>query len=200
MVVRSPTLQNVALDLAAACRRLVAHRRYRAFLDFARSIILRESDWLLTGLNAYRGVLRTVGIHKALWRRSRIPGAVLVDEGTVQSAHSVLVHVGQPARAHDIRAFRKLVPLPDLIIHVTAPIEVVLARTLARRDPPMRHRNRDDNLRFVLHAHAMFDELMADAAFPRERVTIHCRDDGWDQYRNHAAVVVERIARASAAA
>jgi len=193
-IVRNPTLQNLAFDLAGACRALPARRRYRSFLAFARAMIRREGDGLITALNAYRSVLRTVGIHKAL-SRTTCSATILVDEGTVQSAHLILAHVKRPARLEDIHTFSHVVPMPDLIVHVAAPLETVLARTFARPDPPLWYRSREENERFVRHAHAMFDQLLRHEPFSCNTLKVNCEDDGWQQYRIHARAVIERIAQ-----
>jgi thymidylate kinase len=193
-VVRNPTLQNLAFDLAGACRAVSGRGRYRRFLAFTRAMIRRECDGLVTALNAYRSVLRTVGIHKAL-SRTAYAETILVDEGTVQSAHLVLAHVKRPARPDDIHTFGDLVPKPDLIVHVVAPLETVLARTFARPDPPLWYRNREENERFVRHAHTMFDQLLRDEPFSGNTLKVNCEDNGWQQYRIHARAVLERIAQ-----
>jgi len=196
-VVSQPTLQNLALDVSAMCQAPRARSRYRPFLGFARAVIRREADWVVTALNAYRAVLRTVGIHKALMRRSGLTGIVLVDEGIVHSAHNVLVHVSKPPLVSDIWHFAQLVPRPDLIVHVTAPLEVVLARSQTRTTRPLRFRSWEDTERFVRNAHAMFDRLMAHQALASNTVRIHSDGNGLEHYGIHAAAVVDRILQAT---
>jgi len=194
VIVRQPTLQNLMLDVAGVCRRIVDPDPYREFLKFARSAIRRDTDRRLRGLNAYRGVLRALGIHAALSSEAHKPGMVLVDEGTVNSAHGILVHVKQPPRSEDIDAFCKLVPMPDLVVHVTAPLDVVLARTFSRRNPPLPNRSREDRERFIRHAHAAFQGVMSHAAFSRNTLRVSCDEENRQQYRFHAREIIEQIA------
>ncbi len=170
-----PTLQNVALDVVG-CRR---RRQYRAFLDFAWRVIRRDSDGLLTALNAYRGVLRTLGLHAILARPGNGQTPIVVDEGPVNLAHNVLAHVVRPPRAEDVATFVTLAPRADLIVVVTAPLEIVLRRTLARPDPPLRHRSRADNARYICHAHALFERLIAHPALSERTLRISNDDNGW---------------------
>jgi thymidylate kinase len=193
-VARHPIVQNLLFDAAAALRRLLDRARYRAFLTFARSVIRRESDQWLTGMNAYRGVIRAVGVYTGLRDRCGRAPVVLVDEGTVHQAHNVLVHVTRPARSEDIRRFAELVPLPDMIVHVTAPLDAVLARTTTRHRPPLRLRSLEDNTRYVRHGYAMFAELMRHEPFTRNVVRVCCDDDDWRQYGRRAREIIERIA------
>jgi thymidylate kinase len=194
VIVRQPTLQNLMLDMAGVCRRIVGPNPHRDFLEFARSAIRRGTDRRLRGLNAYRGVLRTLGIHAALSSDAYKSGIVLVDEGTVNSAHAILVHVKQPPRSEDIDAFCKLVPMPDLVVHVTAPLDVVLARTFTRKNPPLPNRSREDRERFIRHAHTAFERVMSHAAFSRNTLRVSCDDDNRQQYRFRAREIIEQIA------
>ena len=197
LILRHPTLQNVALDLRGASE-VIRGRRPLEFLTFAWTVIRRDTDSFATGLRAYRAVLRKVGIHSLLAREATSRHAVFVDEGTIHSAHNILVHVEHPARREEIEAFCRLVPMPDLVIHVTAPLETVLARTFARRNPPLRGRSRDEMERFIRHGHSMFDQLMRHEALSRNTLRVHCDDDDFGSYRRFAREIVERLAERSA--
>src|SRR5204863_351898 len=109
---RHPTLQNLALDLRGVGETITL-RRDRDFLAFAMSVIRRDTDRAVTALSACRGVLRKLGVHSVLAREAHGWKAVLVDEGTIHSAHYVLVHVNHPPRREDVEAFCRLVPMPD---------------------------------------------------------------------------------------
>src|SRR5437667_48948 len=197
LILRHPTLQNVALDLRGASE-VIRGRRPAEVLTFASTVIRRDTDSFATGLRAYRAVLRKVGIHSLLAREAASRHAVFVDEGTIHSAHNILVHVEHPARREEIEAFCRLVPMPDLVIHVTAPLETVLARTFARRNPPLRGRSRDEMERFIRHGHSMFDQLMRHEALSRNTLRVHCDDDDFGSYRRFAREIVERLAERSA--
>ena len=197
LVLRHPTLQNIALDLRGASE-MIRGRRPLEFLAFAWTVIRRDTDSFATGLRAYRAVLRKVGVHSLLAREAASGHAVLVDEGTIHSAHNILVHIDRPARPEEIEAFCRLVPMPDLVIHVRAPLETVLARTFARRNPPLRGRSREEMERFIRHGHSMFDQLMSHEALSRNTLRVHCDDDDFGTYRAFARAIVDRLAERSA--
>ena len=197
LVLRHPTLQNIALDLRGASE-MIRGRRPLEFLAFAWTVIRRDTDSFATGLRAYRAVLRKVGVHSLLAREAASGHAVLVDEGTIHSAHNILVLIDRPARPEEIKAFCRLVPMPDLVIHVRAPLETVLARTFARRNPPLRGRSRDEMERFIRHGHSMFDQLMSHEALSRNTLRVHCDDDDFGTYRAFARAIVDRLAERSA--
>jgi len=196
---RHPTLQNVALDLRGL-RETITLRRDREFLAFAMSVIRRDTDRAFTALSACRGVLRKLGVRSVLAREANGWHAVLVDEGTIHSAHYVLAHVNNPPRPEDVEAFCRLVPLPDLVVHVAAPLGTVLARTFARSDPPLRRRSREEMERFIRHAYMMFDLLMSHDTLSRKTLRVQCDDDDLGAYRTFAKGIVDRIVDGSASA
>lgn len=193
-IARRPALQNLLLDCGGGYRQVVDRRRYRSFLAFARRTLMRDADRWLRALNAYRGVLRAVGVHAALSGDTPTRQVVIVDEGTVNAVHAVLVHVAHPPRSADVEAFCRLVPMPDVVVHVTAPLEVVLARTARRRDPPLRNRSRGERERFIRHAHVVFQRLIEHEAFSQNTLRVSCDGDDRHQYRLRAREIVERIA------
>jgi len=196
---RHPTLQNLALDLRGVGETITL-RRDRDFLAFAMSVIRRDTDRAFTALSACRGVLRKLGVHSVLAREANGWHAVLVDEGTIHSAHYVLVHVNHPPRREDVEAFCRLVPMPDLVVHVAAPLERVLARTFARSDPPLRRRSKEEMERFIRHAYMMFDLLMSHDTLSRKTLRVECDDDDLGAYRIFAKGIVDRIVDGSASA
>jgi len=194
VVLDQPTLQNLMLDVAGVCRRVVDRRPYGAFLEFARSVIRRDTDRRWRGLNAYRAVLRALGVHAALSSEEQKQKIVLVDEGTVNLVHAILAHVKEPPRAEDIDTFCELVPIPDLVIHVTAPLKAVLARTSVRRVPPLPNRSPQDRERFIRHAYTAFERVMSHEAFSQNTLRISCEDENWQQYRFRAREIIQQIA------
>jgi O-antigen/teichoic acid export membrane protein len=196
---RHPTLQNLALDLRGV-RETITLRRDREFLAFAMSMIRRDTDRAFTALSACRGVLRKLAIHSLLAREANGWHAVLVDEGTIHSAHYVLAHVNHAPRREDVELFCRLVPIPDLVVHVAARLETVLARTFARRDPPLRWRTKAEMERFIRHAHTMFDLLMSQDGLSRKTLRVQCDEDGFGACRNFAKEIVDRIVDGSASA
>jgi hypothetical protein len=135
-----------------------------------------------------------LGVHWELSRKVHGSQIVLVDEGTVNSAHGILAHVRHPPRDEDIDAFCRLVPMPDLIVHVTAPLDLVLARTLSRPDPPLPYRTREDRERFIRHAHEIFERMASHTAFLRNTVRVFLGDDDKRCHGSYARTIVEQLA------
>jgi thymidylate kinase len=136
-------------------------RRNREFLAYTLRMLRRQVRFSIFTLNNLRSLERKVGVHEILRRN---PGnlVVLVDEGTLLAAHNIFVFSDAAYSAEDIAGFARLVPLPDVIVYIKAPIESLVRRSLARRDPPREMRSRDP-VRVRGHigrAVRMFDQLV----------------------------------------
>src|SRR5438552_12879809 len=116
---------------------------------------------------------------------------MLFDESNINSALNTMDHVQSPPRPEDIDAFCRLVPMPDLVVQVVAPLEVVLARTFARRDPPLRGRTREETERFIRHSYVLWDQLMMHELLSRRTVRVTCDGDSPGTCRVPAGELVD---------
>jgi thymidylate kinase len=69
-----------------------------------------------------------------LARRHRAEAVVLADEGTVLSAYYLFVYNEATHSEAELERFARLVPLPDLIVYVKAPLGVLVDRAISRAD------------------------------------------------------------------
>src|SRR5215210_8039309 len=86
---------------------------------------------------------------------------ILVDEGPILAAH-MFVFTGSIVKASEIATFAELLPLPDLIVYIKAPVEVLVRRAMQRPDPPREMGSKDPVMteKYVRSATAVFDQLM----------------------------------------
>jgi hypothetical protein len=68
---------------------------------------------------------------------------VLSDEGTILSAYNLLVGGHPRAGETELADFARLVPLPDVVVHVRAPVETLVERATSRPDPRRQHVGKD---------------------------------------------------------
>jgi deoxyadenosine/deoxycytidine kinase len=106
-------------------------------------------------------------------RRYKHDRIILVDEGTVLSAHNVFVYTNVFYTPEEIAKFATLIPLPDVIVYIRAPVDSLINRSLQRTDPPreMRSKNRALIEQYVKRAVRMFEQLV-EAEEIRSRVLI----------------------------
>src|SRR5215210_4459985 len=86
---------------------------------------------------------------------------ILVDEGPILAAH-MFVFTGSPVTSSEIATFANLLPLPDLIVYIKAPVDVLVRRALQRPDPPREMGNKTPDMteKYVKDATAIFDQLI----------------------------------------
>lgn len=152
--------RNLTCDLVGLPFVLGSLGRHAAFLRFVLQVLARQRP-TLQAANRVRSTLRKIGVYEIIQRYGggRI---VLVDEGTVLHAHNLFVYTSQECSSTDLDRFARVVPLPDVVVHVTAPLAVQIRRSLERSDPPREIRSRDPRLveLYVARASALFEALV----------------------------------------
>jgi thymidylate kinase len=104
--------------------------------------------------------VRKIGTYE-IGRRYAQHRIVLVDEGTILSAHLLYVFTREAPDQAQIERFASLVPLPDRVVCIQAPLESLVERALQRSDAPREMRSKDeDEVEEVLgRAARLFDQL-----------------------------------------
>lgn len=175
-----PTARNVVQEVAGLPFLLRAYRRRRAYLAFARHMHARYAASAYHRLNGMRGIARRVGMYELA--RSRASNRiVLSDEGTVLSAYLFALTDVELDRSHVAR-FAELVPVPDAIVYVKAPIDALVERALARPDVRPQHarKSREDVERTIGRTVEVFD-LVAQTRPLRDRVLVVENDGDHDR-------------------
>lgn len=146
--------------LLSAC--LMTWRDHLEFYRFATRII-----WQLPGgvawvekLNIARNVLKKIGVIEIVRRRGSTRQIVLVDEGTLHTAHYLFVHVSVVPNIKELSTFVRLVPKPDVVLHVRQDEAVLIERTLARGHKRIPEGSHAMVERFVKRAIDAFDNLV----------------------------------------
>ncbi|GIV79682.1 MAG: hypothetical protein KatS3mg050_4076 [Litorilinea sp.] len=161
---RHPTLINLSQDLLGLPAFLGTLPRQRAFVGFVAGTLFqaarREPRQVPILANYWRSIVRKLGVYE-MARRFPSEQVVLIDEGTVLAAHLLFVFHGPPPRPADLDRFAQLVPLPDLLVYVTAPPALLVRRSLGRRDVrrEMRSRDRAQVHASVCRASQVFDRI-----------------------------------------
>lgn len=135
--------------------------RHRAFIVFILRMMARQAKLSIFTVNNLRSLVRKISVYEMI-KRSQLGQIVLVDEGTVLLAHNIFVYSDAVYTSVEIARFAGLVPLPDLIIYVKAPVNIMVQRSLLRADPPRELKSRDRDLveKQINRAVKMFDELV----------------------------------------
>ena len=123
-------------------------------------------------------VVRKVGVHQ-MARRAASRATVLIDEGAVLSAYQLFVYSDAPFDAVDLERFARLVPLPDHVVYVRAPLDLLVDRAMSRPDPrrELAGRSPSDLRRSLARATELFDGLARTEPIRDRLVTVDVGDD-----------------------
>lgn len=136
--VTHPTAANVVQELGGLPFLLHALPGERPFLAFARRTLWRDATSSFDKLNGMRGVARKVGMFHLARTRAR-HAVVLSDEGTLLSSYNLFVATKEDFGRAELDRFAQLVPMPDHVVYVRAPVESLVERARTRPDPRRQH-------------------------------------------------------------
>ena len=176
--IRNPHAINVLADVTAFPSFVRALDRDRDFLRFAFDRLKRHAPSTFAKLNYMRNMVRKLGMHEMTKRAD--PGTTfLVDEGTILTAYQLFVYSDAPFTQPDLERFGRLVPLPDLIVSVRAPIDVLLKRAMARSDRrrELTQNDEDEVQRWIVRAVDLFDALAEIEPIRDRLMTVEIADD-----------------------
>ena len=189
--VSNATLRNLIADLVGLPFFLCSLNKHCAFFVFALKALTRHTSNPFFAINYLRGIVRRIGIYELL-RRYKRDQIVLVDEGTVLSAHLLFAFSNTTYHHEEIQMFASLVPLPELVVCIRAPVDSLVQRSLDRSDVRREMRSKNQKLveEYVSRAAKMFDQLTNTREI-RDRVLIvaNCASTG-----DERGVVADQIA------
>jgi hypothetical protein len=159
--IKSRLFRGLLVNLISLSVCLVTWRNYLAFYRFAIRIIAQLPSGVAWFEKLYigRDVLKNIGIYEIIRRRASGRQLVLLDEGTLHTAHYLFVHVSVEPDIQDLSTFINLVPLPDLVVYITESESVLIERTLERGHKRIPDRSYASTQRFIKRAVAIFDRL-----------------------------------------
>jgi len=158
--VTHPTAQNLIQELVAFPFFIGSLNRYRKFLAHTIRTFSHNTKFSIHTINNLRSLERKIGLYEITQRYNQ-DRIILVDEGPILAAH-MFVFSGATVTSSELTTFAALLPLPDLIVYIKAPIEVLVRRALNRPDPPREMGSKDPAMteNYVRSATAVFDQLM----------------------------------------
>lgn len=132
------------------------------------TLIMRDADHWFIVPNLLRNFIKRIGVNYLLNKLTKKSAnlkfncdVIICDEGILQIAHNLFVHVHTPPNLQEIQQFRLLVPKPDLTIWLKADPQRSIDCTLKRGHPRVTQQL-DVITKFVDHAYVTFNELYAD--------------------------------------
>ncbi|MCC6454638.1 MAG: hypothetical protein IT328_06825 [Caldilineaceae bacterium] len=183
--VTNSSAQNLIQEMIVLPLFLRSLPRYRALVLFTLRMLARHERLSLITINNLRSLVRKIGVYESI-RRHPQQGAIFVDEGMLLIAHNIFVYTNALYTPEEIAHFASLIPLPDLIVYVKAPVDRLVDRSLRRADVrrEMRAKSQAQIETYINRAVAMFEQLVKTEEI-RSRVLIvenpEITGNGYDQ-------------------
>jgi hypothetical protein len=167
--VKGKLTRTLLVDLCSALACLLTWQKNQQFYFFTFEVVYHlpaTVSWF-EKFNIVRNVLKKIGTHEIICRYANDHQLTLLDEGTLQAAHCLFVHVSAAMSPDDLATFVKLVPLPDIAIQVTQNEPMLIARTLERGHKRIPAQSPDQVACFINRAVEVFNQLVQQLVFER---------------------------------
>lgn len=167
-------IRTLLIDIVATFSCLMSWRYHARFYLFVISTIsnLPTAVGSFERLNITRNTLKKIGIYEFIRRRSSEEQIILVDEGTIHSAHNLFVHTSSEPSRDNLSNFVRLVPLPDASIYVQQDEGILVDRTLKRGHKRISNGSCENTKLFIRRAINTFDALKQETAINRNMLVI----------------------------
>lgn len=189
--VTNPTIRNLIQDVVGLPFFFGSLYQHRGFTVFALKTLARHRNYTLLSVNYLRSIVRKIGMYEIV-KRYNHDRIILVDEGTILSAHILFVFTSTIHSQEDTEKFASLVPLPELVVYIKAPVDSLVQRSLHRSDARKELRSKNQMLvkKYVSRATEVFDRITETKRI-RDRVLIVANPNSTDDERG---VLADHIA------
>ena len=160
MWIKNEFIRRRIMEICSVYVCLKQRKKYRPFIHFVLGMIRQAPGSWLYRASLARAVFRKIGIYEIICRRSTAQQLIWVDEGTLQAAHNLFVHVSVEKQESDLSIFARLVPLPDVVIYVKQNEPVLIERTMKRGHKRIPDCSLSNVQRFIKRAVTTFDTLV----------------------------------------
>ena len=188
------TVRNLIQELVGFPFFIGSLYRHKAIIVFILRMLARQASFSFFTINNLRSLERKIGVDEIIKRRQH-DKIILVDEGPLLLAHNVFVYSGAHYTCEEIARFASLVPLPDIIIYIKVPMDILVQRSLQRTDPPREMRSRDRELieKHINRAVKMFDQLIAAENIQARLLIVENPDSNHQGYNKAVDDIIEFI-------
>jgi deoxyadenosine/deoxycytidine kinase len=157
--INNVTARNLVQEFVGLPYFLRSFKKYKDFISFSIRTFSRNSSFSVKTINNLRSIERKLSGYE-IFKHYTHDLIILVDEGPILTAHMFAYNDSNISQL-EIEKFVSLLPLPDLIIYIQAPVETLLERSMNRSNPPreMNSRNRSENEQYIKRAVSIFDRI-----------------------------------------
>lgn len=173
--IKNRLLRRLLVNLIALIASLLTWKNNRQFYRFAAQLLFQLPIGRLEKTALFRNVLKKIGTYEIIRTYSAGQQIILVDEGVLQAAHNLFVHVSATVNSKHLSTFSELVPLPDAVVYLRQPGGLLIERIMNRGHKRIPDRSYSKVARFVEQAVTTFDKVAQHPAV-EERLLIVSND------------------------
>lgn len=158
--VRAYILRTILVDMITLTYAAYHWRKDRLLFELMFRALQRPTPVArFEKINLARNILKKIYSHKIISQMCREDEIVLLDEGPLQTAHYLFVHVSVEPDPTQLANFSQLINIPDLVIYKTAEESILIERVTHRTH--RRVPNTTANITtFISRAMYTFNELI----------------------------------------
>jgi hypothetical protein len=203
--VKSYLARTLLVDLFSLFACLLTWRKNLDFylLTFRTVLRLPATVTWFTKLNIVRNTLKKIGIYEIIQHCDSAEQIVLLDEGTLHTAHYLFVHLSTEPSRLDLSIFARLVPLPDMAIYLRQDEAVLIERTLNRGHKRIPDGSYAKVRLFIKRAVDTFDNLVQHSGVERRLLVVDNQQNlisGQDDQNDPSSAIALKIVRAGISA
>lgn len=159
--IKSYIVKTLIIDVLSI---LACLQYYNKNVQFYRLIIknlkcLPKTVGLYEKLNIIRNTLKKIGIFEIIHSKNKNEQLVLLDEGTLHTAHYLFVHSTIEPIREELHTFLQLVPVPDVVVSVQQDESILIKRTQIQGHKRIHDNTSDIIKRFIKHAIYTFNQI-----------------------------------------
>jgi len=192
--VTHPTVQNLIQEMVGLPFFLGSLNRHKEAVLFTLRMLARQANFTFLTICDLRSLERKLGVYEII-RRNERERIILVDEGTVLLAHHIFVFTSAIYTPEEVARFARLIPLPDVIVYVRAPVDSLIKRSLQRTDRrrEIESRNRAELEQAIHRAITMFEQLIDTEKIRSRRLIVENHDSAGKRCGTAADYITEHI-------
>jgi thymidylate kinase len=160
--IHSETIQNLAMEAVAIPTILSSYSSEKQQLwSLLYSLVKNSAVSHWERLRLMRSVIRKIGTYDHVASPRNQHRHVLVDEGTIHLAHVIFGRMKSPLDAPEFITFLELVPMPNIVIWVKAPMSMIEERLSRRGDLPLPDRTAATRTKFLHNSESIFQSTVS---------------------------------------
>ena len=191
--IRGRLLRKLVVNVMALFAALLAWPTHREAYRFAARVLYPLPVTRLQKIDTFKNVLKRIGIYEIIHYRGIDQQVVLIDEGVLQAAHYLFVHVSAHIEMEFITLYAGLIPLPDAIVYLRQPESTLIDRTMRRGHKRIPERSYGSVAPFIKQAVGVFDGLVQYPAIERRLLVVNGTQDVEIANKHQDEPTLERV-------